>query len=244
MPEVLFAADDGEPIDLDATEAAFAAAMAAPPADRPGMAAPARKPPKPADDPDAAPYGWTFTDGEWRPKKTAGRPTAAADKARVTAKAPPVVHSPESRPGAGKPKTEKPRDYTKSVKEVAEAVWFVAATVPVPDQALGYKLTGLRTKLRVQAAIVESNVDGIAGGLNLIGQHNKFVGNALSRMASGEGGLWVLPACMMLAPFAAQTAQLWTAGLDGVDLDQVAEHTEAQAAAYVQKLAEAATAQG
>src|SRR6266516_4761682 len=183
--------------------------MAAPAADRPGMPAPARKPPEPAADPQTAPHGWTWTDGEWRPKKAPGRPRSA-DKARVT-------------------------------KDVAETVWFGLATTPVPDQAFGYNLRGLRTRLRVQAAIVEENLDALAGGVAMVAKHNRFVQRACERLATGEGGLWVLPATTMLAPFVAATAQLWSGRLaDENQLEQIAEATEANARVYLQQLLKAA----
>jgi len=226
---------DGDPVDVDAAERDFAAAMAAPPADRPGKPAPARRPPEPDPDPENAPNGWTFLDGQWRPKKKAGRPRTppAEDKARV---------STGPAPAAAKTAPSSPRskvDFRKALRETCEAAWFVLASVPVPEQAFGFKLGGLRTKLRVQAALIQSNVDGLAAGVNLIGQHNRFVRQGLERLQSGEGGLWVLPACMLLAPFAAQTAQLWSGQLDDTTLDAVAGQTEASVTAYVEQLAAA-----
>jgi hypothetical protein len=235
MPESL-STIDGEPLDVDRSEAEFAAAMAAPPADKPGMTAPSRKPPEPAADPEAAPHGWTWSDGEWRAKKAPGRPRGGpADKPRVTDSPPAPPPSATS--------TAPARDFRATLRETAEAAWFVLASVPVPEQAFGFKLAGVKTRIRVQAALLEANVENLAGGLNMLGQHNRFVAQALTRLASGEGGLWVLPAVMLLAPFVAQTGQLWTGQLvDEPTLEAMAAATEKQAQAYLAEQAKAATA--
>ena len=231
---------DGEDLALDRAEQEFAAAMAAPPADGPAAAAPAKRPPRPADDPDAAPHGWTWADGEWRPKKAPGRPSTAGDKPRVTTGPAAPAKAATAKPGPKAAVSQPARDYRKTVAESVEALWFVLATTPVPDKAFGLNLAGVRTRLRVQAALLESNVDGLTNGLNTLGQHNKMVGRALDRLASGEGGLWVLPACMMLAPFVAQTGQLWAGQLDGqVDMAAVAAQVEERGREYVAKLGEA-----
>lgn len=230
MGEQLLTAD-GAPVEVDQTEAAFAAAMAAPPADKPGMAAPPRRPPEPPADAQAAPHGWTYAEGEWRPKRAPGRPRAtAADKPRVT-------EAPPTPPAAGPAGAASKPDYSPACRITAESLWLVMAVAPVPDAAFGFKLGSLRRSLRAQAALIEMNVDGLAGGLNLIGQNNRFVGRMLSRGAAGEGGLWVLPAVMMLAPFAAQSAQLWAGKVDDATIDALAARTETGAANYLAQLA-------
>jgi len=226
---------DGEQIDVDTSEAAFAAAMAAPPVDQPGMAAPARKPPMPEPDPVAAPHGWRYTGGQWIPKQPPGRKPAEAkaDKPRVTT-APPA-------PGKTTSSGSK-HDFRATIKEAAESLWFGLASVPVPDKAFGYDLGGVRTKLRVQAHLIESNVDALAAGLNQIGQHNRFVAAGLRRLQSGEGGLWVLPTAMMLAPFITATGALWSGNLtDEVQLDAIAGKVEADAKDYIEQVAKTAT---
>lgn len=234
---------DGEVLDVDRAEAEFAAAMAAPPVDRPGLAAPERRPPEPPADPETAPHGWMWDRGEWRPKKAPGRPRAASeDKPRVASGPAPKVDKPK---GSSKlDEAKSPTDFRKTVRETAEAAWFVLASTPVPEQVFGFKTGNLRTKLRVQAALVEANVDGLANGLNLVAQHNRFVAAGLSRLASGEGGLWVLPAVMMLAPFVAGTGQLWAGQLaDAATLEDLAGQQEQKAAAYLEQMAAAATAE-
>jgi len=234
---------DGELVDLDATEAAFAAAMAAPATDKPGMPAPARRPPEPEPDAENAPHGWTWDSdaGEWRAKKSPGRPRSAADKARVTTapspSRPAAAAAPSTAPPPATPKQGR-LDYRRVVRDTAEAAWFVLATVPVPEQAFGYKLGGLRVKVRAQAALLEQHLDGVAGGVATIAAHNSMLARALARMDAGEGGLWVLPAVMMLAPFVAATGQLWAGKLDDGELvDELAAHTEAAAQAYLSALA-------
>jgi hypothetical protein len=228
MPEGL-STMDGERIDIDESEAAFAAAMAAPPIDQPGMAAPARKPP------EVAPLGWTYRGGQWVPKQPRGRRPAEpkGDRARVTS-APPM---PKDKAATSGPK----HDFRRTIKEAAESLWFALATVPVPDKVFGYQTGGLRTKLRVQAHLVESNVDALAAGLNEIGQHNRFVAAGLRRLQAGEGGLWVLPTVMMLAPFATATGALWSGQLgEPGELDAVAGKVEADAKDYIERVAKQA----
>lgn len=229
---------DGEVLGIDQAEAEFAAAMAAPPAGKAGLPAPEKRPPEPPADAEAAPHGWMWERGEWRPKKASGRPrVASGDKPRVTAA--PVVSAPKVKP-ADKPK-EKVSDFRKPVRETIESAWFVLASTPVPERLFGYDTGGLRTKLRVQAKLLEANVDGIAAGLNTIAQHNRFVAAGLNRLASGDGGLWVLPAVMMLAPFVAATGQLWSGQLaDAETLEKLASQTEAEAAQYLETMAQAA----
>jgi hypothetical protein len=236
VPETLSTVD-GQPVDVDQSEAAFAAAMAAPPADRPGMAAPARKPPEPAPDPDSAPHGWTFVAGQWRPKKAPGRPRAAADKtrdkARVTTAPPAAPADPAT--AAAKAPAGKP-DFRRPLKEALEALWLGLAITPVPETAFGFKLGGIRAKVRAQAFVLETQSDALVAGVNQLAQHNRFVRAAVSRLAAGEGGLWVLPTMFMLTPFLAQTGQLWGGQVDEVTLAAMAEKTEADAAQYLQAM--------
>lgn len=230
MAEGLFTVE-GEPIDVDASEAAFAAAMAAPPADKKGLAAPTKRPPEPPAD-DKAPHGYTYIDGEWRPKKAAGRPKAG-DKARVTEAAPAKAVA-TAKPADKTAPTAAP-DYRETLEDGLEAIWFVLASTPVPDQLLGYKLRGLRVRMRAQAFLIDQNHAGLAAGVGILARHNRFVARALERAKAGEGGLWSLQAAMALAPFAVQSAQLWS--MDLAELEAMAEKVEAQAGEYIKTLA-------
>lgn len=231
---------EGEQLDIDASEAEFAAAMAAPPSDRPGLAAPSKRPPMPEADPETAPHGWTFDGGEWRPKKSPGRKAAPAEKPRVVDGPAPAA--------AAKPKTAaKPaapaKDYRKVVGETLEGIWFSLATVPIPETAFGYRLGGIRTRLRVQAGLIEQNAAELVGGITTMATHNRFVAQALDRLSTGESGLWILPAVSLLAPFVAATAQLWTGKLGSEEeLEKLATKTEEAAVEWVQAQAQAAAA--
>jgi len=111
---------DGQPVDLDAAEQDFHAAMAAPEPDE--------KPDYPA--PPKRDYG-TTADG--RPKLAAGRPRkSAAEKPRTAGKVP-------SQPARAKPGKELPAaDYTESLTSFGSAVWMGLAAVPLTHaQALG-----------------------------------------------------------------------------------------------------------
>lgn len=231
---------EGEAIDFDQSEAQFAAAMAAPPSDKPGMAAPARKPPEPAPDPENAPHGWTWRDGEWKAKQAPGRPRSAGDKPRVAAGPAPAAKA-AAKPAS--PKAAPAKDYRKVVGETLEGLWFTMATAPIPDTAFGYRLTGIRTRLRVQAGLIEQNINELVGGTTTVAAHSPFVARLLDRLSSGESGLWILPAVTLMAPFVAATAQLWTGKLGSEEeLEKLATKTEESAAEWVQLQLQAAAA--
>jgi hypothetical protein len=189
------------------------------------LAAPGRRPPKPEDDPKAAPNGWTWDSkqGAWRPRRAAGRPRSVP---RVTAAAPPAS-APPRRPA--KPTV----DYRTTIMETAEFMWLGLSTTPIPDKAFGYDLSGVRVRVRMQAAALQANADKFAEGLATIAEHapKSFLAKGLARMAEGKGGLWVLPAAMLVVPLLAQTVAVWTAPLDGAAV-QVADAVEAQGREY------------
>ena len=112
---------DGQPVDLDAAEADFHAAMAAPePDEKPDYPAPPKKD-----------YG-VKADGT--PKLAAGRPRRTGDdKPRTAGKVP---APPKAKAG---PKDTTPAgDYTEVLTSFGKAVWLGLAAVPVSHaQAFG-----------------------------------------------------------------------------------------------------------
>ena len=201
MPEGLATAD-GRVLDLDDSERAFAAAMAAPSGDEPEHPAP----PKLAADPEA-PYG-RKVDGT--PKKApGGRPP----KARVSA-APAAAAAP--RPAGGAGKAEAVADFSQPLNEFLQGVWMAAAALPVPDGSL-------RVRVRAQAAVIRSNAGGLVQSVNMMAQHNATIRWGVEKLTTGSAG-WVLPACMALAPFAVQSAQVWR--MDPAQLTRLAEQTD------------------
>lgn len=211
MPEGLATAD-GFTLDLDDSERAFAAAMAAPPADDPEHPAPPRREPV---DPEA-PFG-RKVDGT--PKKArGGRPP----KPRVQ----------EAPAGAGKPaaglKAVPPvRDFSAPLAEFVQGVWMAAAATPVPWPEL-------RTKVRAQAYLLKANAGGIVQGVNTMAQHNAMIRRGVEVLTTGSAG-WVLPAMFALTPFVAQTAALWRSPLTEA-AEQMAAATEAEWEAAVTEI--------
>lgn len=113
MPEGLVTAD-GQAIDFEKSEAEFAKAMAAPPADAPEFPAPPKRDP-------AAPYGYK-ADGT--PKKAAGRPKSPA---RVQATTPKLPAQPAKPAG--------PKDYTEELTGLCQLSWGLLATFSPADAA-------------------------------------------------------------------------------------------------------------
>ena len=200
MPEGL-ATEDGMAIDLDAAERDFARAMAAPEPDEPEAPAPPKRPP--AD--EEAPYGRRL-DGT--PKKApGGRPA----KPRVT-EAKPVVA------GKGKAAAGNAQDYTQALGDFTSGLWMVMAAAPVPND-------GMRVKVRAQAKVLKDNQPGLCQGLNQMAQHNGTIRRGVEALTTGNAG-WIVPACMALAPFAVQSAQIWKS--DPATLADMAKETEAE----------------
>lgn len=195
-------------------------------------AGPARKPPEPAPDPVAAPNGWIYNNGEWRAKKLRGRPKAPP---RVETGSTPTAPEPKRAPEVVQPKV----DYRQTIGEVVEALWLATAATPIPPEAFGKNLNTVRIRLRVSAALLQNNINELATGINNVGEHVPMVERALARLRKGDGGLWVLPTAMMLAPFIAQVGMTWSTPLDD-DASAIADQVEAQAKEYFEKAAAAA----
>lgn len=213
MPEGL-STEDGQALDLDASEQLFARAMAAPEPSEPEHPAPPKRE-DPSEEELGAKYGW-MTDpvtGERRAKRARGRPK---NPARETTKpqAPQAASKP-SKP-AGQP-AAKP-DLSGPLSDFTSALWMIAASAPIPAD-------GLRVKVRAQALVLRENQAGLVQGVNLMAQHNGLIRRGVEMLCLGEAG-WVLPAVMALAPFAVQSSAVWRA--DAGQLAEAAAKTDAQ----------------
>ena len=197
---------DGNPIDLDASDQAFAAAMAAPASGGPAEAEAPAPPRRPPADPEA-PYGRT-KDGQ--PKRgPGGRPPK------------PREIEPPKDTGGKQGSGQKPAGpgYTQQLAEFCEGLWMLGAAIPIPHDAL-------RIRVRCQAAVIEQNTGGIAKGVGIMAEHNGTVRAGVEKITTGSAG-WVLPAMFALAPFVVQTAAVWRAPVEG-DMRDLAGQVEAK----------------
>ena len=205
------ATEDGTAIDLDAAEADFARAMAAPEPDEPEHPAPPKRV-QPTEEELGEKYGWTtLPDGTRRAKRAKGRPA----KARTT-DAKPQEPQKSSKP-SGKPgQTDAKPDLTQPLSELTSALWMVAAAAPIPVE-------GLRVKVRAQAKILRENQAGVVQGVGIMAANNGTIRRGVEALTMGSAG-WVLPATMALAPFAVQSMAVWRAKPE--DLAELAAQTE------------------
>lgn len=205
MAEQLATAE-GDPIDLEHVEREFAAAMAAPPADDPEAPAP----PDIGTDPEA-PFGRRL-DG--KPKKgRGGRPPKEPSRTQA---APKALTGPQKggKPG-GDPGTA--RDYSEGLSGFTEVLWLALAGLPIGREPL-------RTRCRVQAAVLKTEQAGLISGVNIMAQHNGVIRWGVEKLATGDAA-WIFPAALALMPFAVQTSMLWRAPVNG-DMAKIADKTE------------------
>jgi hypothetical protein len=205
MPEQLATAE-GDPIDLEHVDREFAAAMAAPAADDPE----APPPPDIGTDPEA-PFG-RRVDGQ--PKKgRGGRPPKEPSRTQTAPReltGPPKPGKAGGDPGAA-------RDYSEGLSGFAEVLWLALAGIPIGREPL-------RTRCRVQAAVLKTEQAGLVSGVNILAQHNSIVRWGVEKLATGDAA-WIFPAALALMPFAVQTSLLWRAPVNG-DMAKIADKTE------------------
>jgi len=130
-------------------------------------------------------------------------------------------------------------DYTETLNSLAEMAWLVLGLAPLPDQAFGYKLAEARTRMRVQAYVLETQRGGLVAGVNEFANHSPFLAKRLAAIQAGQGGLWVIPALVAIAPFVMQSAAAWGAPLDA-NHETVAAGVEQRVTDYFGKMAEMA----
>jgi hypothetical protein len=212
---------DGQDIDLQAAEQAFATAMAAPEpaaAGQPDYPGPRRKrdPDFPfGKNPDGSPVLKYGLNAKGKPAQTApgpGRGRTKDDKVR------------EQKPAAGTGAVAVPggkADYSAELVEFTDGMWMLMAGTPIPWA----KLADFKRKLRAQAAIVKENQAGIVNAVNMGALHNEQVRAKVEAITTGAVS-WVLPAMFMLTPFVASSAALWRTKADDPELAELADGTE------------------
>lgn len=176
-------------------------------------------------DPEA-PYGWMKDPktGETRPKKRPGK------QGSKTAEPPPSRPTNKARskpaPAAKTPGGQAP-DYSKPIGELCQGIWMIMAAPPAVNFKMGSIDVGAGlVRLKAQAAIMNQNSDGLVNGLNMIAQHNPSFRKGIDKLAAETGPAWILPAMMVLLPFAGQSVAMWRAPIAG-DVELMAKETEA-----------------
>lgn len=92
------------------------------------------------------------------------------------------------------------KDYTEDVDDLADGVWMVLSGFPVRGN--------LKIKLGAQAYVLRQNKDGLAKGGNIAAQHHEGTAQLIEKLTVG-GAAWILPAMFAVAPFVAQSLQIW-----------------------------------
>jgi hypothetical protein len=175
----------------------------------------------PVVDPDA-PYGYMKdpATGKTRPKKAPGRGKSA--------QAPP--DRPSAKPRAARAVPSPKTDYRRDVMTLLDGVWTLAASVPDVEpgtKVMGVDIRSPLVRVKAQAAIMKDNAMGLVNGFGIMAQHSAPVRNFIAKAGDESGPAWILPAMMALLPFAAQSAAMWRAPLEG-DVVKLAERTSAE----------------
>jgi hypothetical protein len=197
---------------------------------------------KPKDmpaDPEA-PYGWMVDPktGERRPKRTPGRQSKQAGRKAA---------EPPANRRANKPRTinatsvSKPheRSYAQKVAELLDSVWMVTAAVPILEgRVMGQDMRPITVKVKAQGALIRDQRPSLIEGLATMAENSTAVASAIDFVSSDAGPGWILPACMALVPFAAQTAALWRSSVERAE--PLAQRTLDEYRALVVKLTQPA----
>lgn len=199
---------DGKEMDEADVQQTFAEAMAAPEPDEP-----LAKAPQPKDDqaaPQASPKEPAAADGKARTRAAAPQTGERKRRTRNAAAA-----APSSAPSEGA--------YVKPVAEFLEGLTVLGVVAPLPSGPLA-------TRLRLQAKLVDDFSPGLAKATDLAARHNAVIRRGVESLTMGSAG-WVLPAVMLVGPFAMASVGLWRAPVteDMVKAGQIFE-TEVKAA--------------
>jgi hypothetical protein len=111
-----------------------------------------------------------------------------------------------------------------------DGVWTLAASVPDVEpgtKVMGVDIRSPLVRVKAQAAIMKDNAMGLVNGFGIMAQHSAPVRNFIAKAGDESGPAWILPAMMALLPFAAQSAAMWRAPLEG-DVVKLAERTSAE----------------
>lgn len=179
----------GEQLDAEEVNRRFAQAMAEPEPDEP--LAPA---PEPKTDPEpSAPDNDRRHDKARTSTATAGRGRGGARRGKHSAKA-----------AEQEPMAE--GHYVRPVLEWLQSAVIVGAVAPLPPG-------GLRVRARLQAATIGAHSPELAKAVDSAARHNAMIRRGVESLTMGPAG-WVLPAVLMIAPFAAQSLTLWRSPVD------------------------------
>lgn len=193
---------DGAELDEAEVNRRFAQSMAAPEPDEP--IAPAPEPNDPAQDPEPpAP-----TDKASHSRTRAAKGTPARGGRRGRGRPPKAAAAPAVLPEG---------TFTQAVAETLEALAIGGALVPLPTAAM-------RTRVRLQAQLVSEHTLGLASAIDGAARHNATIRRGVEALTQGSAG-WILPAVVAVAPFAAQTLNLWRSAIDE-DMAKAAEAFE------------------
>jgi hypothetical protein len=123
---------------------------------------------------------------------------------------------PRTAPKASAKPTGPPKDYTGALADTATGVWVSLSAMPVT---------------RAYAAVWKQNIPQQVSAWNQAANQNSTVRTYAEKLASGEGGVWVLGVAMAAAPLAAGFWQVFKATPD--QRAQVAEHNDQEFQAWV-----------
>lgn len=237
---------DPRAVELDA---AFGAAMGAPPRPREPAAPPEVDHDAPHGRDEAgtplAPFGHN-KDGSVR-RSNAGRRASADEKPRTAA----AGSEPEPKPGTPKPE---PHNYVPALCETGDAAWMILSLGAKvgPDIPLVGRYIPAR-KLAAQATVFKENQAQLIGAVQYASMHSQAAARWAAKLEQGEI-TWTLMFGMMVMPFIVQSATLWklkdgaTLGEDGPTVEDLAASNEADLDAFMKalgsQLAEAAKQAG
>jgi hypothetical protein len=133
-----------------------------------------------------------------QPSRRGRPPKDAHDKARTSPKPSAKVSGP-------------PKDYTGALADTATGVWVSLSALPFT---------------RAYAAVWKQTSPGMVSAWNQAAQQNAQVRTYAEKLASGEGGVWILGVAMASVPLVAGCWEVFKA--DKGTRDQVAAHNDAE----------------
>lgn len=224
--------------DLDG---AFATAM--------GQTAKPKEPPPPPDtDPDAphgrgpdgaalAPFGLTK---EGRPRKTSAGRRAKEDQGRI---ATPAAAAAAVATGGG-PAAPAAHDYTASLSEFGDAIWFCASALGKGGSAIPFVGRFIpERKVAAQAGAIRAYKPNLVRAVNIAAQHNARAARMAASIEQGEI-TWVVMCGFMVMPFVTMSAAIWKgdAALAEIDpsltVDQLAQANDVRLDKYLSDISD------
>lgn len=193
----------GEQLDAEEVNRRFAQAMAEPEPDEPLAAAPE---PNTSDPEPAAPASDRRHDKPRTSAAGSGRGRGGGRRGKHSTK-------------AAEPDPPAEGHFVRPVFELLQSAVIVGVMAPLPPG-------GLRVKVRLQAATIGTHSSALANAVDSAARHNAMIRRGVESLTMGPAG-WVLPAVLVVAPFAAQSLALWRSPVDE-DMITVANEFERQ----------------